>query len=90
MENLVQDALSKLQTLQARYGGDADSFDVSVKWDSYYGNYIECRCVFNGERFMVTTFNCVSDEDYDFRIQGLAEELRNIKTKNDGKTDVTY
>lgn len=69
------DALNKVQGMQRKSLGNVDIFSISTKSDDYYGDYMEITVMRNGGRWFLTTYSCVSEDEYSQRIDELNKIL---------------
>lgn len=72
-------AFARAQALQRRYDADyINSFSIAVKYDSYYGEYMEIELRTDNEKFFVTTFSCIYEDDYRIRLDELERTINKL------------
>nr|DAP29069.1 MAG TPA: hypothetical protein [Caudoviricetes sp.] len=83
MTEEFQGYLSRVQSLQRRYVCDMNSFSVSVKYDSYFEEYLEVEIRTDNDKFFFTTYNCLYDEDYERVLKELEKTVEQIISDNE-------
>lgn len=78
MNNEFLELLGKAQALQRMYVGNG-MFSVSVKWDSYYENYIELDYRCDDKRLFMSTLTCVRSGEAEERLRTFKEKIDELQ-----------
>lgn len=78
MSDEFSEALRRVQALQRRFVSAMNSFSVSVKYDSYFEEYLEVEIRTDNDKFFFTTYNCLYEEDYEVRLKELEKTINQI------------
>lgn len=78
MNEYFRDLLERVQAMQRRFSSRLNSFSVTVKYDDYYEYYLEVEIRTDEDKFFFSTYSCVSEEDYDLRMEELSKTVNNV------------
>lgn len=76
-------ALLRAQAMQRNYTHDVNVFTITVKYDSYYDEYMEIVVQADTGRWFLSTMQCVYEEDYEEKLDGLEMILNRLKENDD-------
>jgi hypothetical protein len=83
MSDEFTSALLRAQALQRNYTHEVNVFTITVKYDSYYDEYMEIVVQADTGRWFLSTMQCVYEDDYEARLDGLAAILNRLKGNDD-------
>lgn len=78
MDALVSEYLTRLQSVQARYGEYFNNFSVTVAWDEYYENYLRCTFTNDNGQYNVNFIDCIDKEDFEIRYRQLLSDVSGL------------
>lgn len=86
MTDEFKNAFTRAQALQRRFNPDyMNSFSITVKYDSYYDEYMEIGLRTDNDKFFISTLTCVYEEDYTLRLDELEKTIDKLLTDEDNE-----